>query len=296
MKQTVIGHERIISMLATMLESGKALPHAFLFHGPDGVGKRTVANEFGRGILCENRQFGGCGVCGPCEEWERFGHARDFLAVSPNEAGVIPIETARSIGTFLSRTPGVASGKVVVIDEADRLTEEAQNSLLKTLEEPPADSVLILVSAKPGRLYQTIRSRMFAVRFSLVPDDAMAGIPADIRACASGRPGNAKRLMQDAEFTTRLVKTLKRAEAVVSGDAAEKLLFAQELAEDPKMLDACMGYWLDTFHRMLQEAAHEPRRIAIGRNARTALTASFLLEDTELQPRLLVENMLLAFV
>lgn len=291
----MIGHGRIISLLRAMLGRDKALPHAFLFYGPDGVGKRTIATAFGRGILCRSRKFDGCGLCEPCKEWERLGLVRDFLAVGPNEKGVIPLEAAHGIATFLSRTPGIASGKVVVVDEADRLTEEAENSLLKILEEPPADSVLILVSAKPGRLYQTVRSRMFAVRFSLVPNEAMAGIPADIRALASGRPGNAKRLMENAGLRARLAGIMKRAQAVATDDVAGKIAFAQELTEDQKILEAFMNYWLGMFHEAIHESGDARHREAIARNARIALTASFLLEDTSSQPRLLVENMLLAF-
>lgn len=278
-----------------MLTSGKALPHAFLFYGPDGVGKRTVATAFGRGILCANGQFGGCGMCEPCKEAGLLGQPRDLLMIAPNETGIIPIDAAHDITAFLSRTPGVASRKVVMVDEADRMTEEAKNSLLKTMEEPPADSTLILVSAKPGRIGETLRSRLIPVRFSLVSDEAMSGMPSDIRALAAGKPGKAVRLMEDPDLRKHLAGILKRAKALPAADAAEKIAFAQELAEESAMLDTCLSYWLDMFHRALHETDDAERRGTIGRNARAALAASLLLEDTETSQRLLVENMLLAF-
>jgi len=164
----IIGHERNIAFLKKVLSGGAAM-HGFLFFGPDEIGKRTVALEFIKGLLCSDRKWGGCGQCLTCEEFAKLGNQRDFLAVLPDESGSGGIAEARRIIEFLGSSAQLADRKAVLIDEADRLTIEAQNALLKTLESPPGNSVLVLVTAKPGRLAETVRSRLTAVRFQPVP-------------------------------------------------------------------------------------------------------------------------------
>ncbi len=289
----IIGHKKNIQLLEQILENQK-IPHAFLFYGPDEVGKRTVAIEFSKGILCQNHKFGGCNSCNSCNEWHQIGQARDFFLVIPDENGIIPISIARNIITFLLQTPGIAKNKVVVIDQADRLTEEAKNSLLKTLEEPPLNSVIILISSKPGKLPETIRSRVLPLRFSLVSEEEMAEIPSQIRQFAFGKPGRALKLMQDQEFRKKMEIILSKAQRAISGNDAEKIFFAQKISQEPELLDFCIFYWLDLFHQMLRKEKNKAKLYQIGQNARLILTTSFLLEDTKVQPRLLLENMFLS--
>lgn len=290
----IIGHEHTISFLKKILERGSA-PHAMLFCGPESVGKRTVAVFFARGILCRERKFGGCGVCASCSEWAQLGASRDFLNVAPDEKNNISIDTARSVAAFLSRTPALGFAKAVLIDDAEQLTEEAENALLKTLEEPPGNSVLVFITAKPGRLFQTVRSRLVTIRFSFVPEEKMAVFPPEIRSIATGRPGAAFRFTKDRDAFIRARALIKKAELALSGDAADKIIFADEITKDSTDLLFCISYWIESFCRKLHETS-DPRRLqTIGRNARLALAVAFTLEDTELAPKLLVENMLLAF-
>jgi DNA polymerase-3 subunit delta' len=291
---SILGHEKIISILEGLLKKNH-IPHSFLFYGPDGVGKKTVAVEFARGILCKDRKFGGCKNCNVCKEWNILNFLRDFLIVSPNENGSITIEDARKIGNFLSLTPAISDFKVVLIDEADRLTEEAQNSLLKTLEEPLERRIIIIVTSKPGKLYPTILSRLIHIRFSLVPEKYFKEIPQDLKYFISGRPALALRYINDSEFSKKINVILKYAKEIIREDTASKILFAQNISNDPEALNICINYWINFFHKVLYEAPEIKLKIFAAKNLKSILNSYFLLEDTNVQKRLVIENMLIGF-
>ncbi|MFN7088343.1 MAG: AAA family ATPase, partial [Candidatus Paceibacteria bacterium] len=155
----VVGHERILGFLNKILE--RKIPiHGFLFAGPEGVGKKFVATLFAKGILCENSIFGGCRKCASCKEFLSLnGSHRDFLLVESKPDEPYGIETSRVVISFLSSQPQLSQRQVVILDNADELSDEAKNALLKILEEPPKDAVIILVTSKPAKLPETIRSR-----------------------------------------------------------------------------------------------------------------------------------------
>lgn len=158
---SLIGHEQERSLLQRLALTDRP-PQSYLFSGPTGVGKKLVALEFARSLA------------GFSSDDER---QPDVLVVAPvvEESGSgskrrkITVEQARSVILFLSRYPAVGKRRVAIIDDAHELSPEAGNALLKTLEEPEEQSVLILVTHRPGKLLPTILSRLFAVSFDLVP-------------------------------------------------------------------------------------------------------------------------------
>jgi DNA polymerase-3 subunit delta' len=147
------------------------LAHAYLFVGPAGVGKRTFAVELARALLCEKRgdRLEACGSCTACVLFAAGTHP-DFLATGrPEESQEFPIERMREVCQSFALKSARGHGKVVVIDDADDLNEEAANCFLKTLEEPPPRSLLILLGSSPDRQLPTVRSRCQVIRFSPLP-------------------------------------------------------------------------------------------------------------------------------
>ena len=147
-------------------------PHGWLLHGPAGFGKRTLALYIARTLLCESpREGGACGECAGCR-WFAQGQHPDFRLLEPlveeeesdkAPATVVKIDQIRALGEFLQLTSHRQGAKVALIHPAEAMNAAAANALLKTLEEPPPRSYLLLVSDQPGRLPATVRSRCRAV-------------------------------------------------------------------------------------------------------------------------------------
>jgi DNA polymerase-3 subunit delta' len=136
------------------------LPHALLLGGPPGIGKRRLAQAFGAGLLCEQSVEGvACGDCKPCHLLAAGAHP-DWQRLVPEESGkAIKIDQVRGVVEFVTQTSLLGGWRVVVVEPAEAMNRNAANALLKTLEEPPASAILLLVSDAPGQLLPTIRSR-----------------------------------------------------------------------------------------------------------------------------------------
>jgi len=156
----IIGHERQKRMLLSLLERER-LPHAFLFSGPEGIGKKKVVLEFAKHIFCD--KGAACGVCRPCIKVDRGSHP-DILHIEKEES--IGIEQSRGISREIYEFPYESQKRIIIIDNAERMTHEAKNALLKTLEEPPAFNIFFLVTPSERDIPLTIRSRCMKLIFS----------------------------------------------------------------------------------------------------------------------------------
>ena len=137
------------------------LPHALLIKGQDGVGKQALALQTAAALLCEQPDTDGnaCGRCSACG-WLQAGTHPDLFQLEPEEAGkAIKVDQIRELGGKLAMTSHGGHHKVAIIRPAEAMNVNAANSLLKTLEEPAADTLILLLSAAPGRLPATVRSR-----------------------------------------------------------------------------------------------------------------------------------------
>ncbi|HGY90351.1 MAG TPA: hypothetical protein ENK43_04160 [Planctomycetes bacterium] len=156
------GHDGAKRLLRAVQTTGR-IPTGFLFHGHVGVGKRTAARIFLRRLVCDAGT--GCGTCLPCRMDLEERHP-DLLEVARAEGKTrLVIDQIRDLREWFSVTPFFADRRAAVIDDASTMTEEAQNALLKLLEEPPARGLIILVADDPGKLLETIRSRLQTVYF-----------------------------------------------------------------------------------------------------------------------------------
>jgi len=165
---TILGQEQAIALLRSSLTNTR-LGHAYLFHGPSGVGKRLTALQFAKAIACRTATPEACDTCASCHKIATGNHP-DIVCVHP-EGASIRIEHIRAIQHRLSYKPYESRYTIVIIDGCETLTPPAANALLKTLEEPPESALLLLITGKKDALPLTILSRCQQVAFRpLTPD------------------------------------------------------------------------------------------------------------------------------
>ncbi len=212
----IIEQERPKDLLLRVLASGR-IPHAFLFTGPWGVGKTATALAAGRALCCEEGPERACDVCPSCVKSRRFAHpdihyffpmpsfgggeaaakARrailedmfedPFYVIQFEKAHSIGIDTIRDVKAQTFMRPVEASYRVIILSQAEKMTEEAANSLLKVLEEPSGEVVFFLTAAKPDRLPPTIVSRCRQISFSPLSQEAVARVLIERRGLAPER-------------------------------------------------------------------------------------------------------------
>lgn len=168
----ILGHEQNKEFLARLLQPGNR-PHALLFYGPEGIGKKQLTLRFAKTFLCQKPDEHPCGRCESCRlinlAEHSFAHP-DFILVEQEAPGKdLKIEQIKEMSRQAAFAPALSSHKVCVIDAADRMTVEAANSLLKLLEEPPPNWMFILVASRLERLLPTILSRVIQLRFDQIP-------------------------------------------------------------------------------------------------------------------------------
>jgi DNA polymerase-3 subunit delta' len=161
----ILGHAAQVAMLIQALEQGR-LHHAYAFIGPEGVGKRAIAYGLAKAIQCGEAAHDYCGGCASCVKIDNRNHP-DVRLIEPLPGKKeISIEQVRTLEKELNYRAFSGKKKIGVIDPAPLMNIPAQNALLKTLEEPPADSVLILIAASAGGLLPTLLSRCLRLSFS----------------------------------------------------------------------------------------------------------------------------------
>lgn len=169
--ESIRGQERALATLRRALDRGR-LAHALIFAGPGGIGKRTTARALATALFCKNDPGLGCGACDDCHLLETGGHPDLFvedLERAREEratASKLSIDQMRRVRAQLSMRGVRSDKKVGIIDQAELLTTDAQNALLKTLEEPPGQTTLILVTTNADALLSTIRSRCQCIPFA----------------------------------------------------------------------------------------------------------------------------------
>ncbi len=170
----IIGQEKAVRVLGRAITNNR-LAHAYLFRGPEGVGKNQAARVMARALLCRTPVPGeGCGNCGSCLKLGSGNHP-DFLAIAPDGVS-IKIDQIRKLKRALSFPPLESEIRVVVMSDIHTMRREAANSLLKILEEPPAGNVLLLVAADSEPLLPTIISRCQTVPFYPLPLELAAEV------------------------------------------------------------------------------------------------------------------------
>lgn len=173
----VIGQDKAVQLLLNTLKTGR-VPSALLFAGEPGIGKKYAAINFAKAINCLARESDSCDNCPSCKKIDSGVHP-DILFLKP-ERGEIRVDEIRSIEEALSFKPFEGKRKVVIIDEAEKMNQSASNAFLKTLEEPPSDSIIIMISSSPDSLSSTIRSRCCRINFLPIPEKDVERIARNI--------------------------------------------------------------------------------------------------------------------
>ncbi len=315
----VRGQDRAVALLLRYLESGN-VPAGLLFYGEEGIGKEKAALAFVSALLCRNRgEAGGCGTCHDCRILASGSHP-NFLRVSPENQNIL-IGDIRRLQEELSLKAFSDRPRAVVIAPADRMTIQAANALLKTLEEPPPGTHLLLVAHRISRLPPTIVSRCQKLSFSpLAPDlveEIVTGIPGAgdrhtatvIRSAAAvsgGSPGRALDVLEEAEGEReRWVRLLSSPDPAAitaaaatwkgAGDLSRKVAAPLSVVRDISLLSS--GGGMDIINEDLKDAL----RIAAGRRTPEGWTRAFqaLLSMSRMPPQaqkqLMVEAFLFAF-
>lgn len=163
----IIGNDEIKEMLYKSVKDKKT-SHSYLFVGIEGIGKKEIAKEFAKMLLCisDNKY---CNTCKSCIEFDSNNNP-DFLYIEP-DGNSVKIEQIRYIQRKIQEKPIISNKKVYIINDADKMTTEAQNCLLKTLEEPPEYSTIILIGSNENMFLSTIKSRCMIIHFSKIEDE-----------------------------------------------------------------------------------------------------------------------------
>ena len=163
----VIGNQNIQNKLINSVKENK-VSHSYMFVGIDGIGKKIIAKQFAKKILCTNNIQEKCDECKSCIEFDSDNHP-DFLYIEP-DGNSIKIEQIRYLQKKIQEKPIISNKKVYIINDANKMTIEAQNCLLKTLEETPEYSTIILIGNNESAFLNTIKSRCMIITFRPIED------------------------------------------------------------------------------------------------------------------------------
>ncbi|MEW6272599.1 MAG: DNA polymerase III subunit delta' [Thermodesulfobacteriota bacterium] len=238
------GQERAIGLLRRALAANR-LAHAFVFAGPAGVGKRAAAFALARAVLCTDAPGSGCGRCIECHLVSAGTHpdvvVEDLASAQAERAtaSFVSIDQVRRVSAALALRPVRGARKLGIIDQAERLTQDAQNALLKTLEEPRGQATLVLVSTNLDALLPTIRSRCQRLLFAPLGDDLVAallegsGVEPDVARRAAALAGGSldrARELASTEGWARAEELRARLERAGRLSIPERLDLAAELS------------------------------------------------------------------
>jgi DNA polymerase III subunit delta' len=272
------GHDDVVERFRRAIARGR-LASSFLFAGPAGIGKRTFALKLAQAMLCQNTEgdspifadtkigtvpyqtrpeaaLDPCGTCPSCAQVAAGTHPDLDLVAKPEDKSFIPVdfligdrEHRRREGLChnIGMKPSLGGRKIAIIDDADYLNAEGANALLKTLEEPPPRSVLILIGTTPAKQLPTIRSRCQLIRFRPLPIETVTALlmsrgfvtePAEARRLARFSEGSLQRAMELADpdlwsFRNTLYQKLSEATLDSTGLARMVAAFVDEAGKEP---------------------------------------------------------------
>ena len=177
----VVGHKNIIQYISSAVTSGK-ISHAYILNGDRGSGKKLMAKLFAMSLQCQNRKEDGdpCGQCQSCKQ-AVHGNQPDIIYVTHEKPNSISVDDIRTqVNNDIVIKPYGSPYKVYIIPEADLMTEQAQNALLKTVEEPPEYAVIMLLTENARALLPTVCSRCVMLRLRNTKDQLVKKLPPTI--------------------------------------------------------------------------------------------------------------------
>ena len=252
--QEIRGNRPLVEQLKTAADSGK-VSHAYLFLGGAGAGKRLIANTFAKALQCEAAgNLKPCGQCRSCQAFDNSNHP-DIIYVRGEKKNLLVDDIREQILETVDLKPYHYQKKIYIIEKADTMNVQAQNALLKTLEEPPAHAMFLLLAERAEAFLPTILSRVVTMKIRPLSEGMVAeylmqtGLSEEesniLAAYAQGRIGQALELQEDEAFREMRQDILGRLEALPSMNEGEAYLMAKELEvykNDLRFLDI-MELW-----------------------------------------------------
>jgi len=318
----LVGHEWAVNMLKKHVVNGTTR-HAYLFAGPPGAGRRTLALRFAQALNCRTPVEPGipCGQCRDCKQIEAMQYADLTVVQAESEGGILKVDQIREARRMLTFKPYLANYRVALFLRFQETNENAANALLKTLEEAPSYAVLILTADNPEQLLPTIVSRCEVLRLRPLKieevqvaletrglETSKAKLLAHI---SGGRFGTSLRLIENDALLEKREERLNDLQSLISASRVEKFAYAEKLSRDKESMRQTILIWLSYWRDvMLRSAQAKTPLVNIDRNVEiedlagrldlsVAHGAACVLEDAlekmekNVNPRLLAEVLLL---
>ena len=272
MNWDILGHEWAIQLLKAHITRG-TLRHAYLLTGPQGIGRRTLALRFAQAVNCTEPPAPGefCGHCRSCRLIARMEHPDLSIVQAEQVGGMLKVDQVRDLQHALSLTPYEARFRVALLLRFEEANSNAANALLKTLEEPPSQ-VILLVTAESGEsLLPTIVSRCEVLRLRPLPVktiqrglESQLDLPQDkaglLAHLSGGRPGQAYLLHQEPALLSQRQTWLDDQNQLLAASRVARFAYAETLAKDKETLRGALQVWLSYWRDVLLFAsgAHAP--------------------------------------
>jgi DNA polymerase-3 subunit delta' len=274
----MIGHEWAVEMLKKHVAEG-ATRHAYLFAGPPGLGRRTLALRFAQALNCQTPVEAGvpCGECRDCRQIAAMKHADLTVVQAESEGGILKVDQIREARRSLTLKPYQAKYRVALFLRFQEANDNAANALLKTLEEAPSYAVLILTADNPEQLLPTIVSRCEVLRLrplkieeiqkALESRGEERGRAKLVAHISGGRFGYALRLLENDALLEKREERLNDLQSLISASRLEKFAYADKLARDKDAMRQAVLIWLSYWRDvMLRSAQAETPLVNVDRN------------------------------
>jgi len=274
----LIGHEWAVDMLKKHVANGTTR-HAYLFAGPPGLGRRTLALRFAQALNCQTPVSTGipCGQCRDCRQIEAMQHADLTVIQADSEGGTMKVDQIREARRTLTLKPYQSSYRVSIFLRFQEANDSASNALLKTLEEAPSYAVLILTADNPEQLLPTIVSRCEVLRLrplmvekiqrELETRGLETGRAKLIAHISGGRFGYAMRLIENDSLLEKREGRLNDLLALLPASRVEKFAYADKLSKDKDSMRQAILFWLSYWRDvMLRTAQAESPLVNVDRN------------------------------
>ena len=248
----IVGNEQIIEHLQNAISMGK-VSHAYIINGPQLSGKMMIAEAFARALQCEKEGTDGCGECKSCHQADDHNHP-DIIYVSHEKPNNISVDDIRTqLNNDIVIKPYSSKYKIYIVDEAEKMNQQAQNALLKTIEEPPSYAVILLLTTNQEAFLPTILSRCvqlklkplrdFTVKKYLTDNLHIGEADADIYAAfARGNLGKAISLASSEDFKFLHGEMLHLLKHVKEMDISELLDYIRKMKEENLDIYECLDF------------------------------------------------------
>jgi len=266
----IVGNKSSLEIINSSIKSGN-IPHAYLFEGPEHIGKLTAAKKLAMSLNCDSND-GACLECAQCIRINNNTHADvELIGLDDKESlsskqDVISIEKVRDIQKKISLSPFEGKYRVLIFCKAENLTLEASNCLLKTLEDPPDGVVIILLSVNVGILLSTVVSRCLLIQFKPVSSNLIKNYlvehyhisekqAVEISRISNGCPGWAINAVENSEILDGFNKVIEKIEMILKGDLSLRFEYADDTAnifkKERKLVKEELYIWLNYWRDIL---------------------------------------------